>query len=112
MILILATIAAIMLPPLTFPGLWTIPQLAVRSAIMFSAGALLYQWRDRIPARWSLVAVSVVIVLLSGMLPDYRVLGALPLAYAVVVSGPICPTVSTSTPRPLSSSWPSRACIP
>lgn len=86
-ILILATIAAIMLPPLTFPGLWTIPQLAVRSAIMFSAGALLYQWRDRIPARWSLVAVSVVIVLLSGMLPDYRVLGALPLAYAVVVSG-------------------------
>ncbi|SIL92259.1 Probable acetyltransferase AtfA [Mycobacteroides abscessus subsp. abscessus] len=27
------------------------------------------------------------IVLLSGMLPDYRVLGALPLAYAVVVSG-------------------------
>lgn len=86
-ILILATIAAIMLPPLTFPGLWTIPQLAVRSAIMFSAGALLYQWRDRIPARWSLVAVSVVIVLFSGMLPDYRVLGALPLAYAVVVSG-------------------------
>ncbi|CPT30627.1 Probable acetyltransferase AtfA [Mycobacteroides abscessus subsp. abscessus] len=86
-ILILATIAAIMLPPLTFPGLWTIPQLAVRSAIMFSAGALLYQWRDRIPARWSLVAVGVVIVLFSGMLPDYRVLGALPLAYAVVVSG-------------------------
>lgn len=86
-ILILATIAAIMLPPLTFPGLWTIPQLAVSSAIMFSAGALLYQWRDRIPARWSLVAVSVVIVLFSGMLPDYRVLGALPLAYAVVVSG-------------------------
>lgn len=86
-ILILATIAAILLPPLTFPGLWTIPQLAVRSAIMFSAGALLYQWRDVIPARWSLVVASVAIVLASGMLPDYRVIGALPLAYAVVVSG-------------------------
>lgn len=54
---------------------------------MFSAGALLYQWRDVIPARWSLVAVCVVIVLVAGQLPDYRVVAALPLAYAVVVSG-------------------------
>lgn len=73
--------------PLTFPGLWTIPQLAVRSAIMFSAGALMYQWRDTIPANWSLVAVSVAIVLAANRLPDYRVVGALPLAYAVIVSG-------------------------
>ncbi|MGH3724949.1 MAG: acyltransferase family protein [Mycobacterium sp.] len=86
-ILVLSIVAALFLPPLTFPGLWTIPQLAVRSAIMFSAGALLYQWRDVIPARWSLVGVSVVVVLVSGMLPDYRVLGGLPLAYAVVVTG-------------------------
>ncbi|MGH3643104.1 MAG: acyltransferase family protein, partial [Mycobacterium sp.] len=69
------------------PGVWTIPQLAVRAAIMFAAGAVLYQWQDVIPARWSLVAVSVVIVLVSGLLPDYRVVGAFPLAYAVVVSG-------------------------
>ncbi|RDH76131.1 acyltransferase [Mycolicibacterium moriokaense] len=86
-IFVLATIGAILLPPLTFPGVWTVPQLAVRAAIMFSAGAMLYQWRDLIPARWSLVGVSVVIVLASGMLPDYRVIGALPLAYAVIVSG-------------------------
>ena len=86
-ILALAVVGATLLPPLTFPGVWTIPQLIVRSAIMFSAGALLYQWRDAIPARWSLVAVSVVIVLVAGLLPDYRVVAALPLAYAVVVSG-------------------------
>ncbi|OBG61143.1 MULTISPECIES: acyltransferase [unclassified Mycobacterium] len=86
-ILILATLGALVLPPLTYPGVWTIPQLAVRSALTFSAGALLYQWKDVIPARWSLVAVSVVIVLASSQLPDYRVVGALPLAYAVVVSG-------------------------
>jgi peptidoglycan/LPS O-acetylase OafA/YrhL len=86
-ILVLATFGATLLPPLTFPGVWTIPQLAVRAAIMFAAGALLYQWRGVIPARWSLVAVSVVIVLASGLLPDYRVVAALPLAYAVVVSG-------------------------
>lgn len=86
-ILASATLGATLLPPLTFPGVWTIPQLAVRSAIMFSAGALLYQWRDVIPARWSLVAVSMVIVLAAGLLPDYRVVAGLPLAYAVVVSG-------------------------
>lgn len=86
-ILALATVGALLLPPLTFPGVWTIPQLAVRAAIMFAAGAVLYQWRDVIPARWSLVAVSLVIVAASGFLPDYRVVGALPLAYAVVVTG-------------------------
>jgi peptidoglycan/LPS O-acetylase OafA/YrhL len=86
-VLAVATLGALVVPPLTFPGVWTIPQLAVRSAIMFSAGALMYQWRDVIPARWSLVAVCIVIVAAAGSLPDYRVVGALPLAYAVVVSG-------------------------
>lgn len=86
-ILALGVVGAILLPPLTFPGVWTIPQLAVRTAITFSSGALLYQWRDVIPARWSLVAVSIVIVGAASVLPDYRVIGALPLAYAVIVSG-------------------------
>lgn len=86
-ILVLAVIGATQFPPLTFPGIWTIPQLALRTAIMFSAGALLYQWREAIPARWSLVAVSVVIVVAAAWLPDYRIVGALPLAYAVIVSG-------------------------
>jgi peptidoglycan/LPS O-acetylase OafA/YrhL len=87
-ILALAVLGATLLPPLTFPGAWTVPQLAVRSAIMFSAGAVMYQWRDVIPARWSLVTVAVVIVVAAGiLLPDYRVVAALPLAYAVIVSG-------------------------
>ncbi|OBI13303.1 acyltransferase [Mycobacterium sp. E2462] len=85
-ILAVGVVGALLLPPLTFPGTWTIPQLAVRSAIMFASGAIMYQWRDVIPARWSLVAVCVVIVLAAGQLPDYRVVGALPLAYAVIVS--------------------------
>jgi peptidoglycan/LPS O-acetylase OafA/YrhL len=86
-ILALAVLGALLLPPLTFPGVWTIPQLLVRFVIMFSAGALMYQWRDTIPARWSFVALSVVIVLASSLLPDYRVLGGVALAYAVIVSG-------------------------
>ncbi|MGV9800277.1 acyltransferase family protein [Mycobacterium sp. NPDC003449] len=65
----------------------TIPQMVARFAVMFAAGALVFQYRDRIPARWSLVAVCVAIVLVSGLLANYRVIGALPLAYAVIVSG-------------------------
>ncbi|MGD1281239.1 acyltransferase family protein [Mycobacterium seoulense] len=83
----MAVCAALVLPPLTFPGVWTIPQLAARSAIMFAAGAVMYQWRDAIPARWSLVAVCALVVFAAGFLPDYRVVAALPLAYVVIVSG-------------------------
>jgi len=96
-IFVVALIGAMLLPPIMLPEVaaahqqsgTTLPLLflAARTAIMFSAGAFLYQWRDVIPARWSLVAVSVVIVLISSQLPDYRVVAALPLAYAVIVSG-------------------------
>lgn len=96
-IFVMALTGAILLPPITLPEVTAAHQqastaislmfLAARTAIMFSAGAFLYQWRDKIPARWSLVAVSVVIVLVSSQLPDYRVVAALPLAYAVIVSG-------------------------
>lgn len=87
MMLALGVFAAAMLPPLTFFQAWTIPQLIARCAIMFAAGALLYQFRDVVPARWSLVGVSAVIVLAASMLPDYRIVGAIPLAYIVIVSG-------------------------
>jgi peptidoglycan/LPS O-acetylase OafA/YrhL len=86
-ILALAIVAAIALPPLTYPGPWTNLQIAVRFTLMFSAGATLYQWRDVIPARWSLVAVSMGVVLASSLLPDYRAVGGPALAYAVIVSG-------------------------
>lgn len=84
----LAVFAATQLPPMPYEGPWTFTQLAVRCAIMFAAGAVLYHFRDVIPAKWSLVAVSVGIVLVAGvLLPDYRVVAAIPLAYAIVVSG-------------------------
>ncbi|WP_108921100.1 acyltransferase family protein [Mycobacterium montefiorense] len=86
-VFVLALCLAASLPPMTFPGTWTNQQCIARFAIMFAAGALLYQWKDVIPARWSLVAVSMVMVLAAGLLPDYRLLGAIPLAYALIVSG-------------------------
>lgn len=68
-----------------------LPRIAMdpaRFTVMFLAGALLHQHRNVIPARWSLAAVSVVIVVATAfLLPDYRLLGAIPLAYAVIVSG-------------------------
>lgn len=95
-ILVLAAFGASLMPPVSFPEVFNRPEgnvastiifLACRAAIMFAAGAFLYQWRDAIPAKWWLVAVCVPIVLVSGQLPDYRVVAAIPLAYAVLVSG-------------------------
>jgi peptidoglycan/LPS O-acetylase OafA/YrhL len=60
---------------------------AARFGAMFLAGALLYQLRNVIPARWSLVAVSVVIVLAASFMPNYRLIGAIALAYLIIVSG-------------------------
>jgi peptidoglycan/LPS O-acetylase OafA/YrhL len=62
-------------------------QAASRFAVMFLAGALLYQFRNVIPARFSLVAMSVIIVLVASLLPNYRLVAAIPLAYALIVSG-------------------------
>jgi peptidoglycan/LPS O-acetylase OafA/YrhL len=69
------------------PPSYTWPQMLSRFFVVFLAGALFYQYQDKIPAHWSLVALSVTIVVASGFTHNYRVLGALPLAYAVIVSG-------------------------
>jgi peptidoglycan/LPS O-acetylase OafA/YrhL len=68
-------------------GLGSSEVQAGRFAVMFLAGALVYQFRNVIPARWSLVGVSVVIVLAAGLLPNYRLIAAVPLAYAIIASG-------------------------
>jgi peptidoglycan/LPS O-acetylase OafA/YrhL len=65
----------------------TVAQRTARLAVMFAAGGLMHRFRDAIPARWSLVAVSAAVVLLANLLPDYRAIGAIPLAYVVIVSG-------------------------
>jgi peptidoglycan/LPS O-acetylase OafA/YrhL len=69
-----------------------IQQSTARFAVMFFAGALLYQLRNVLPARWSLAAISVVIVLASSLLPNYRLVAAVPLAYALIVSGALIRT--------------------
>lgn len=83
--LILAVTALASYPVDTVPN---IVQMVARFACVFAAGVVIHQYRDVIPARWSLVALSAAIVVVVGLLvPNYRVLAALPLAYAVIVSG-------------------------
>ncbi|WP_406817517.1 acyltransferase family protein [Mycobacterium sp. M23085] len=83
--LFLAASVLVSYPVSTVP---TSAQMIVRFALVFAAGVVLHEFRDVIPARWSLVALSAVIVVAAGLLvPNYRILAALPLAYAVVVSG-------------------------
>lgn len=65
----------------------TIPQMLARFAVVFLAGAVLHRFQDKVPARWSLVGLCVAIVLASGLMQNYRVVAALPLAYAIIVSG-------------------------
>ncbi|WP_297775117.1 acyltransferase [Mycobacterium sp.] len=80
--------AAVVSYPATMTTVQTLWQMIARFALVFAAGVLLHQFQDLIPARWSLVAVSAAIVVVAGLLvPNYRVLAAIPLAYAVVVSG-------------------------
>lgn len=88
-VLALCWSAYVSYPTLT---LQTWPQVLARFAVVFFAGALLYQFKDVIPAKWSLVAVSVAIVVVSGVLQNYRVVAAIPLAYAVITSGALIKT--------------------
>ncbi|KUI06083.1 hypothetical protein AU188_03160 [Mycobacterium sp. IS-3022] len=67
--------------------LMLIQAITARLLIMFLAGALLYVYRDKIPANWTFVAVSAAIFAASMWLPDYRLVGAIPLAYLLIVSG-------------------------
>lgn len=70
----------------TPPG-YSMAQMLARFSVVFLAGAMFYQYQDKIPARWSLVALSVALIAASGFIQNYRVIGVLPLAYAIIVSG-------------------------
>ncbi|RIJ78433.1 acyltransferase [Nakamurella silvestris] len=59
----------------------------LRFALMFSAGAVVYVFRHRIPANWGLVAVAAVVIGWSTTAGDYRFYAALPLAYLLIVAG-------------------------
>ena len=61
---------------------------AARFGLMFFAGALVYQQRDRLPVRgWLLAVAAAIIALAAGLLPDYRLVAAIPIAYLLISVG-------------------------
>lgn len=63
-----------------------------RFALMFLAGAMIWQWRERIPVG-AIPAVAAGAVVVGAMwLPDYRIIAAVPLAYLVMTAGAVLKT--------------------
>jgi peptidoglycan/LPS O-acetylase OafA/YrhL len=61
-----------------------------RFAVMFLAGAVVFYARRFLPASWWMVIAALVAVAASSLLPDYRLVAALPLAYASITAGALC----------------------
>lgn len=61
--------------------------LASRFGLMFLAGAVVWQVRERLPVRRDLVVGAVLVLAAATLTPNYRILAALPLAYLVLLAG-------------------------
>ncbi|MCW3492761.1 acyltransferase family protein [Microbacterium sp. SSM24] len=58
-----------------------------RFGLMFLAGAMVWQWKDRVLVNaWTVVGAAVVLMG-SLLIPNYRLLAALPVAFLVMVAG-------------------------
>jgi peptidoglycan/LPS O-acetylase OafA/YrhL len=55
-----------------------------RFGSMFLAGCMIYRYQNRIPLSWPLIAVAAVAILPTTLLPEYRLLAALPIAYVMI----------------------------
>lgn len=60
-----------------------------RFGIMFLAGALVWQYRDRIPVTALTISVSAAATIVSLFLSDYRLVAALPLAFLLLTAGAV-----------------------
>jgi peptidoglycan/LPS O-acetylase OafA/YrhL len=58
---------------------------AVRLGLMFSIGSSLYLWADKVPVSVGWACIAGVVFVASSALPDWRLIGALPFAYALMV---------------------------
>jgi len=56
----------------------------LRFSLMFLAGMVIYRYRNSLPVSPLFVGGTVVVTLLAMLLPDYRIVAAIPLAYALV----------------------------
>ncbi|MDI6630769.1 MAG: acyltransferase [Rhodococcus sp. (in: high G+C Gram-positive bacteria)] len=62
-------------------------EAAARLSLMFSSGMVMYSFRDVVRVNIPLVVLAITAVICSVLLPDYRILAALPMAYLLMVAG-------------------------
>lgn len=65
-----------------------------RFGIMFLAGALVHQYRAKVPVRRSLMLVAAAVIAVGSVLPDYSIVAALPVAYLM-----LCLGITVKTPK-------------
>ncbi|MFV0407202.1 MAG: acyltransferase family protein [Propioniciclava sp.] len=58
----------------------------------FAAGMMAYGLRDRIPVRWSLFAIAVIVVIALYVIPGGDKVAHVPVAYACLAGGALLPT--------------------
>ena len=66
--------------------------VVARFGVMFLAGAVVYRYQSRIPVNWLALVGCAAAVIATMFLPDYRVLGALPLAVLLLGVGALIKT--------------------
>lgn len=81
--------AALVLQILGDAGMVSHPllHLASRFGLMFAAGMVLHQYSHRIPLTWPLIGLAGAVLVGSMFLSDYRIVGALFLAYIALGTG-------------------------
>ena len=81
---IAVTIATIAVT-LTRIDVWVLTN-GLRFSLMFLAGMVLYRYRNSLPVSPLLIGGAIVVTLLAMLLPNYRIVAAIPLAYALIAS--------------------------
>jgi peptidoglycan/LPS O-acetylase OafA/YrhL len=59
---------------------------ALRFALMFLAGMVVFRYQDRLPVSLPIVAGAFLVTLLAMFLPNYRIVAAFFLAYALIAA--------------------------
>lgn len=71
--------------------------------LMYAAGVLIYRYSSSIPASWLGVVIGIFIVLAAGIwTSEYRLIAAIPLAYALITIGSLVTAQSLRLPNDIS----------
>ncbi len=58
----------------------------LRFSLMFLAGMVVYRYRNSLPVHPLIISGAILVILLAMLLPNYRIVAAIPLAYALIAA--------------------------